>query len=83
MDEEGLDGSGGIGAVLVVFAVAAVAGAVDHDPVAAGLLQGDGVGVLRGQDGGDRAAAVCQQASGQEGVGPVVPAADQEEHRRP
>ena len=56
--EEGLDGGHGLSAVPVLCAVAAVAGAVDGDPVAAGLFQGDGVRMLRGEYGSDRAAAV-------------------------
>ena len=76
VDEEGLDSGHGLGGVLAGSVVAAVAGAVNGDAVAAGLLQGDGMGVLGGEHGADRAAAVGEQTTGQEGVGPVVAAAD-------
>ena len=76
MDEEGLDSGHGLGDVLAGSVVAAVAGSVDGDAVAAGLLQGDGMGVLGGEHGADRTAAAGKQTSGQKGVGPVVAAAD-------
>ena len=76
VDEECLDSGHGLGGVLAGSVVAAVAGAVNGDAVAAGLLQGDGMGVLGGEHGADRAAAVGEQTSSQEGVGPVVAAAD-------
>ena len=76
MDKEGVDSGDGLGGVLAGCVVAAVSGAVNGDAVAAGLLQGDGMGVFGGEHGADRAAAVGEQTSSQEGVGPVVAAAD-------
>ena len=58
VDEECLDGGHGLNGVLVGSVGVAVAGSVDGDAMAAGLLQGDGMRVLGDEHGTDRAAAV-------------------------
>ena len=58
MDEECLDGGHGLNGVPVGSVGVAVAGSVDGDAMAAGLLQGDGMRVLGDEHGTDRAAAV-------------------------